>query len=127
MGLLALGRDTWQRTFKGHGNPWLASHLEIRAFRRLEQRFSRDRHLISAHMLLVDVIGRQNLEQLSADDRQFVWRAHCDFVIVSRASLKIVKVVEVNGAFHQNTRQRGHDLRKRAILGRWGIELEVWN
>lgn len=129
---LAIGLLAWWRSVGlGHpiesGHPWLASGLEIRAFHKLEARFSRTEHLISAHMLLADVIGRQNLEQLSRDDRQFVWRAHCDFVIVRRESLKIERVVEINGGFHEESTQEAHDSRKREILGRVGIELEVWN
>lgn len=127
IGILALWRSAGLGTIVHRGHPWLASGLEVRAFHRLEQRFAADRHLISAHMLLADVVGRQNLDQLSANDRQFAWRAHCDFVIVSRDSLTIEKVVEINGGFHQNPQQKIHDGQKRDILSRLGITLEVWD
>lgn len=127
IGLLAWWRSVGSSHFMESRHPWLASGLEIRAFHMLEERFSRAEHLISAHMLLVDVIGRQNLDQLSGHDRQFVWRAHCDFVIVRRASLTIERVVEINGGFHADPAQEAHDTRKREILSRVGIALEVWN
>lgn len=124
IGFLVFWRGT---SLRRAGHPWLASGLEVRAFHRLEQKFSRDHHLISAHMLLADVIGRQNLNGLSIEDRQFAWRAHCDFVIVARESLEIVRVVEVNGGFHRDVRQQFHDGHKREILAGIGIALEVWD
>lgn len=126
IGILAWWRSAGLRQPIKFGHPWLASGLEVRSFHKLEARFSRAEHLISAHMLLVDVIGRQNLEQLSPEDRQFVWRAHCDFIIVRRESLQIERVVEINGGFHAGTTQQAHDERKREILTRMGIDLEVW-
>ena len=47
---------------------WLASHLEERVLMDLCQRFPVDRFVISAHMLLADVVGRDRLEQLSRRD-----------------------------------------------------------
>lgn len=104
---------------------WLASHLEEQVFMDLCQRFPIDRFVISAHMLLADVVGRDRLDQLSREDRNFAWRAHCDFVIVDRDNLRIIRVVEVNGGFHASPLQTGRDARKKSLLRRFGIELEI--
>ena len=106
--------------------PWLASPLEIDAFHRLEALYPPSQYLISAHTLLVDVIGRQNLTRLSRDEERFAWRAHCDFVIVDRSTLNIHSVVEVNGGQHDLPQQRGYDALKAAILARMGIPLITW-
>lgn len=104
---------------------WLASNLEERVFMELCQRFPVDRFVISAHMLLADVVGRDRLGQLSRVDRNFAWRAHCDFVIVDRDNLRIVRTIEVNGGFHSRPEQRIRDAQKRALLERFGIALEI--
>ncbi len=116
----------------GYGHPpaispqaWLASRLEERAFRLLSVRYPCERYLISAHMLLVDVVGRQHLPQLAPLERRFAWRAHCDFVIVERSSLTIIRVIEVNGAYHDDRYQQELDQRKRRLLAQFGIPLET--
>lgn len=103
--------------------PWLASALEETAFREIESRFPVETHLISAHMLLADVVGRQRLDFLDGPDRIFCWKAHCDFVVVDRRSLQIRCVIEVDGPSHLQAVQRIRDLRKTRILERCGIEL----
>ena len=104
---------------------WLASNLEERVFMDLSHRFPVDRFVISAHMLLADVVGRERLGQLPLIDRQFAWRAHCDFVIVDRDDLRIVRAIEVNGGFHARIEQKVRDARKKALLARFGIALEI--
>lgn len=104
---------------------WLASSFEEQAFHALSLRYPPDRYLISAHMLLADVVGRQNLPRLSSQDQRFSWRAHCDFVIVERRSLTIVRVLEVNGPYHNNRHQQDLDARKQRLLAKFGIALET--
>lgn len=107
-------------------HPWLSSGLEVKAYRRLEQLYAPDRYLISAHMLLADVVGRQNLSTLSHEDRTFCWKAHSDFVVVDRHTLSIQKVIEVNGPHHASPKQMSHDRRKSRILASMGILLDIW-
>lgn len=104
---------------------WLSSDLEKRAFAQLEQRFPPPDFIISAHMLLMDVIGRDRLDVLTPSDREFCWKAHCDFVVVDRASMNIIHAVEVNGHFHDVLRQQKRDHRKKTILRQFGISLTV--
>lgn len=105
--------------------PWLASSFEQQTFRRLEKRFPPQQFIISAHVLFIDVIGRSNLGLLSYEDRRFVWKAHCDFVITDRKSLSIVKVIEVNGRTHTQAYQRSRDGTKHRLLAAFQIPLAV--
>lgn len=109
-----------------NGNvPWLASSFEQRTFRRLEKRFPPHQFVISAHVLLIDVIGRGNLSLLSQEERRFAWRAHCDFIITDRQTLSVLEVIEVNGPSHHQPVQRDRDWKKRHLLDLFGIPLEV--
>ena len=109
-----------------HHHPWLASALEVKAYHALVRIYPPDRYLISAHMGLIDVIGRSHLDTLSVPDRRFAWRAHCDFVIVDRHSLAIQKVVEINGPHHGSPEQALRDRQKSKILAARGIALDIW-
>lgn len=117
-------RDPVGGTFSGRVS-WLASQGEEETFRQLRAIFPSDKYLISAHMLLADVIGRNQLRYLSDLDREFAWKAHCDFVVVRVDDLTIEQVVEVNGAHHQSPIQMARDRQKQQILRRFGIRLEV--
>ncbi len=129
-GLGMLYQIARRRTEPGCARPghpsWLASLLEVKAYYALERIYPQDRYLISAHMGLIDVIGRSHLETLSLDDRRFAWRAHCDFVIVDRRTLTIQKVIEVNGPRHGNPEQALRDRHKLKILTARGIAFEIW-
>jgi hypothetical protein len=104
---------------------WFASQFEERAFRRLEVSYPPPKFIISAHMLLADVVGRSELPQLRPHDREFCWKAHCDFVVVERATMKISRVVEVNGPHHRLPAQTVRDWRKAAILRQFDIALDI--
>lgn len=104
---------------------WLASRMEESAFRHLQTQYPPDDFIISAHMLLIDVIGRNQSGYLSDADREFSWKAHCDFVVVSASDLTIERVVEVNGSYHQMPKQWERDRQKRRILAQFGIRLQV--
>lgn len=130
VGLLVLKADRMRMVrVRGNslqeGSPWLASRREERAFRELQTIYPPSHYTISAHMLLIDVIGRQEAHRLVPRDREFAWKAHCDFVIVSVSRLRIEKVVEVNGPFHQRADQQDRDKRKRQILAQFHIGLEI--
>lgn len=116
---------TWAPRVVGTPTRWLASRFEERVFSELCRRFPTDGFVISAHMLLADVIGRHRLGELSREERTFCWRAHCDFVVVDRKSLVTMRVIEVNGAFHGDPAQKPRDARKQELLERFGIVLEV--
>lgn len=105
-------------------HPWLASSFEVSSYHHLEKLYDHSAYIISAHMLLADVIGREHLDDLSSEDRRFAWRAHCDFVIVDRNSLTIQRVIEINGLYHRNPAQQLSDQRKQRLLARVGISLE---
>ncbi len=107
-------------------HPWLASSLEEKAYHALTRLYPQDRYLISAHMGLIDVIGRNYLDTLSREDRRFAWHAHCDFVIVDRRTLAIQKVIEVNGRQHLRPDQALRDRQKSKILAVRGIALDIW-
>ena len=130
MGVAIVWRQRWlaRRALLGSTpikSRWLASRREEEAFRKLQGMFSPNQFFISAHMLLVDVIGRERSHLLPPKDREFAWRAHCDFVIVHADSLLIEKVVEVNGPFHLDRVQALRDRQKKRILERFQIQLEV--
>ena len=107
--------------------PWLASRAEERAFEHLERTFPPPRFIISAHMLLADVVGRSQLLRLCPSDREFCWKAHCDFVIVERSTMNISRVVEVNGPHHQLPAQTMPYRRKSAILRQFGTALDTFS
>ena len=109
----------------GTPNRWLASRFEERVFFELCQRFPAGCFVISAHMLLADVIGRNRLSELSIEERRFAWLAHCDFVVVDRKNLVTVRVIEVNGSFHGDPAQKRRDAQKKKLLERFGILLEI--
>lgn len=124
-GLIILGVVLWwdwrQRRFRPLGKAapmWLASRAEAVAFRQLEQRYPPDRFIISAHVLLIDVLGRDRVGALRSWERDFAFRAHCDFVIADRKSLAILAVVEVGGPGHDRESQRRRDRMKDALLAR---------
>ena len=106
--------------------PWLASHLEEQTFGILVQKYTPDRYVISAHMLLIDVIGRDRTASLTPEESRFAWKAHCDFVIVDRATLTTERVVEVNGSHHYTEPQERRDRMKQRILRQRGIIWETW-
>ncbi len=106
--------------------PWLASRLEEQAFGILVQKYAPDRYVISAHMLLIDVIGRDRTVSLTPEETRFAWKAHCDFVIVDRATLTAERVVEVNGPHHHTEPQERRDRMKQKILRQQGIVWETW-
>ncbi len=104
---------------------WLASKLEEKTYRSLCRAYLAPNFVISAHMPLLDVIGRDQAARLSKRDREFAWRDHCDFVIVRTRDLSIARVIEVNGRFHGGAGQMLRDRRKRLILQRFGIPMQV--
>lgn len=104
---------------------WLASEYEKTTFLDLERRYPSPMYLISAHMLLADVVGRNRLGELDEADRAFAWRAYCDFVVVDRATFTIIKVLEANGPLHLSRIQRQRDRRNQRILHRFGVQLET--
>jgi len=106
--------------------PWLASQLEEQAFTILVQKYAPDRYVISAHMLLIDVIGRDRTASLTPEETRFAWKAHCDFVIVDWATLTTERVVEVNGPRHHTELQEHRDRIKQRILRQRGIACETW-
>jgi hypothetical protein len=130
MGALAFGRQRpGAKTARPSSIPtetrWLASQREERAFRALRQEFPADQFLISAHMLLIDVIGRNRSPQLSREDRAFAWKAHCDFVIVRTQDLVVDRVVEINGPLHVRPMQAIRDTQKKRILHAFHIALDI--
>jgi hypothetical protein len=104
---------------------WLASRAEERAFNHLEKTFPPPHFIISAHMLLADVVGRNELSLLRPSDRAFCWKAHCDFVVVERSTMKIVRAIEVNGSHHRQPIQAIRDRRKASILRQFDIALDI--
>lgn len=106
---------------------WLASIGEEQAFRLLENRYPPGQYIISAHMLLIDVIGRDRLWRLSSTDQEFAWKAHVDFVVVTREFLTVLTVVEVDGPQHIAGSQQQRDKRKDQLLQRFGIAIERWS
>lgn len=131
VGIVVLAKSRSSRTRRSIGeivrreSRWLASRFEETTFRQLRLRYPLDQYVVSAHMLLIDVIGRDSLAGLSPHDRHFAWTAHCDFVVVRLDNLSIERVVEVNGLHHRLTRQIIRDGLKKEILRRHGITLEV--
>ncbi len=130
IGALTLGRQrpsatTVRRSDTQTETRWLFSQREERAFRALQQEFPADQFLISAHMLLIDVIGRDRSYQLSLEDRAFAWKAHCDFAIVRTKDLIADRVVEINGPLHVRPIQAMRDSQKKCILHEFHIPLDV--
>ncbi len=110
-----------QNPYGGWPPSWRRQRIEAFAART----YLASDFVISAHMSLLDVIGRGQAARLSKRDREFAWRAHCDFVIVRTRDLFITRVIEVNGRFHRGAGQMLRDRRKRLILQRFGIPMQV--
>lgn len=64
----------------------------------LRAKYSPQKFILSAHPLLIDVVGRNHAGDLWDADRAFGWQAHCHVVVVWVRDLSIERIVGTNCA-----------------------------
>ena len=62
-------------------------------------------------------------KRIASDERNYLWTGHIDYVAVDGADHRPIVAFEIDGPFHQDTKQKSRDRMKNKICSIGGLPL----